>query len=187
MLDSPLDTDYISLGAALGAVTALSILVVLLEPRLRLFARLHSFPDSLKTSVPTHLYDTVQGALKTSKLTLLARPRGPSALADPDPLTNLDLKTATTRDHLYVNKCLRWPYHQTMAHQPMHVNNWIEIDSKYEREMQYKAAVVQKYRDETVISLPENDEGAGELLETLVDYLPKVRRAFSRSRASPSR
>ncbi|BGP49444.1 hypothetical protein JCM10450v2_005335 [Rhodotorula kratochvilovae] len=99
--------------------------------------------------------------------------KGPSALPDPDPLVDFDLKNAKTRDHLYVNKCLRWPYFQTMAHQPMHINHWIEIDSSYEREMEYKASLVRERFDETVISLPENDDAAGELLATLVDYLPK--------------
>lgn len=27
---------------------------------------------------------------------------------------------------------MRFPYFQTMAHQPMHINDWIEIDSDYE-------------------------------------------------------
>ncbi|GAA5941656.1 hypothetical protein JCM3775_003623 [Rhodotorula graminis] len=171
MLDFMPVAHYASLGAVLGVATALSLLVVLLEPRLGLLAKLHGFPDTLKTSLPTRLSTLVDDAV--NRLGFPARARGPSALADPDPLANLALRSATTRDHLYVNKCLRWPYFQTMAHQAMHVNHWIEIDARYEAEMQYKASVVQRYRDETVISLPENDEGAGELLETLVDYLPK--------------
>lgn len=44
-------------------------------------------------------------------------------LADPDPYLDFDLKTAKTRDHIYVNKTLRHPYFQTMAHQPMHINS----------------------------------------------------------------
>ncbi|GAA5905788.1 hypothetical protein JCM8208_000899 [Rhodotorula glutinis] len=173
MLDSMPTAHDAGLGTVLAAVTGLSLLVVLLESRFGLLARLHGFPNTLKTTLPSRLHTLVNDVVNASKLGFLARARGQSALPDPDPLANLDLKSATTRDHLYVNKCLRWPYFQTMAHQPMHVNDWIEVDSKYEREMQYKASVVQKYRDETVISLPENDEGAGELLETLVDYLPK--------------
>ncbi|GAA5885461.1 hypothetical protein JCM3774_002591 [Rhodotorula dairenensis] len=60
------------------------------------------------------------------------------------------LETATTRDH-----------------------HWIEIDSNYEQELAYKASVIQEHPDRTVLSLPENDEACAELLQTLVDYLPK--------------
>ncbi|POY75267.1 hypothetical protein BMF94_1637 [Rhodotorula taiwanensis] len=55
----------------------------------------------------------------------------------------------------------------------MHINNWIEIDYKYVDEMRYKASVIAEHPDRTVLSLPENDEACGELLQTLVDYLPK--------------
>lgn len=40
--------------------------------------------------------------------------------------------------------------------------------------MRYKASVIAEHPDRTVLSLPENDEACGELLQTLVDYLPKV-------------
>lgn len=36
-------------------------------------------------------------------------------LPDPSPVQNFDLKTARTRDHIYANKQLRYPYHQTMC------------------------------------------------------------------------
>lgn len=52
--------------------------------------------------------------------------------------------------------------------------DWIEIDHKYEQELRYKASVIQEHPDRTVLSLPENDEACAELLQTLVDYLPKV-------------
>jgi hypothetical protein len=120
---------------------------------------------------------------------------------------------------VYVNKTVRWPYFQTMcvsvvahfflffqsktltssrsvrrAHQPMHINDWIEIDSAYKEQVRrsllltapqlillfsqvaYKRKVVAEKPEKTALSLPENDEGAGELLDVLVDYLPKVRR-----------
>jgi hypothetical protein len=69
-------------------------------------------------------------------------------LADPDPLLEFDLGNAATRNYLYANKVrstssqwdmahlarqtMRFPYFQTMAHQPMHINHWIEIDSDYD-------------------------------------------------------
>lgn len=56
------------------------------------------------------------------------------------------------------------------------IPDWIEVDSNYEREMAYKARVVRDHPDNTILSLAENDAGCGELLQTLVDYLPKVRR-----------
>lgn len=81
---------------------------------------------------------------------------------DPDPIRNFDLNTARTRNHLYVNKTVRFPYHQvckciliqdvtltaprkrrqTMAHQPMHINDWIEIDSDYTWYIHEKTRVI---------------------------------------------
>ncbi|KAK4706070.1 hypothetical protein P7C70_g119, partial [Phenoliferia sp. Uapishka_3] len=95
---------------------------------------------------------------------------------DPDPYVGFDLeylKTAKTRDHIYVNKTIRYPYFQTMAHQPMEINHWIEIDKDYLRDVNMKRAVIEEHKEKTLNSLPENDDGAAELLETLVDYLPK--------------
>ncbi|KAJ2989663.1 hypothetical protein NUW54_g8709 [Trametes sanguinea] len=103
----------------------------------------------------------------------------PSSLPDPDPLTDFDLRKATARNYMYANKTMRYPYHQTMAHQPMHVNHWIEIDRDYRWYLDEKARVVREQgssfsrRKVVVDSLPENDEACGELLETLADYLPK--------------
>ncbi|ORY91691.1 hypothetical protein BCR35DRAFT_298965 [Leucosporidium creatinivorum] len=94
-------------------------------------------------------------------------------LPDPSPVQNFDLKTARTRDHIYVNKTLRYPYNQTMAHQPMHIDNWIEIDYNYERDLRQKKEVIDEHGSKVLTSLPENDAAAGELLETLIDYLPK--------------
>ncbi|KZT25682.1 hypothetical protein NEOLEDRAFT_1169290 [Neolentinus lepideus HHB14362 ss-1] len=94
-------------------------------------------------------------------------------LPDPDPLWDFDLATATTRNHLYVNKTVRWPYFQTMAHQPMHVNNWIEIDKDYKWYIEEKARVIKEKGKVVIDSCPDNDEACGELMETLVDYLPK--------------
>lgn len=78
-----------------------------------------------------------------------------------------------------------------MAHKPMHINHWIEIDREYKWYLDEKATVIKEqglldiltdvahclteaYLGKTVVdSLPENDEACGELLMELVDYLPK--------------
>ncbi|EED81637.1 predicted protein [Postia placenta Mad-698-R] len=99
--------------------------------------------------------------------------KGPGYLPDPDPLSNLDLSTASVRDYVYVNKVLRYPYFQTMAHQPMHINDWIEIDREYKWYLDEKARVIREQGKVVIDSLPENDAACTELLETLADYLPK--------------
>lgn len=54
--------------------------------------------------------------------------------------------------------------------------DWIEIDKDYLRDINMKRAVIDEHTERALNSLPENDAAAGELLEILVDYLPKVRR-----------
>jgi hypothetical protein len=128
-------------------------------------------------------------------------------LPDPDPLLDFDIVNASTRNFLYANKVrsilvgselrfaethsqtIRFPYFQTMAHQPMHINHWIEIDSDFDwsvhsvsdadvllklllmlnRYLSEKERIIAEQGDEVVQSYPENDEAAGELLELLVD------------------
>ncbi|KZT37993.1 hypothetical protein SISSUDRAFT_1047708 [Sistotremastrum suecicum HHB10207 ss-3] len=92
---------------------------------------------------------------------------------DPDPWWDFDLETATTRNHVYVNKTLRYPYFQTMAHQAMHINDWIEIDKDFEWYLAEKKRVIAEHGKKVIDSLPENDDACGELLEILVDWLPK--------------
>ncbi|KAI0767107.1 hypothetical protein C8Q74DRAFT_1203421 [Fomes fomentarius] len=94
-------------------------------------------------------------------------------LPDPEPLVEFDLGTAMPRDFLSVNRTIRYPYHQTMAHKPMHINHWIEIDREYKRYLDEKATVIKEQGKTVIDSLPENDEACGELLMELVNYLPK--------------
>ncbi|CDO77519.1 hypothetical protein BN946_scf184912.g18 [Trametes cinnabarina] len=94
-------------------------------------------------------------------------------LPDPDPLVDFVLEKATVRNYLYVNKTVRYPYHQTMAHQPMYINHWIEIDRDYKWYLDEKARVIREQGKVVVDSLPENDEACKELLEIMADYLPK--------------
>ncbi|KAM0746601.1 hypothetical protein T439DRAFT_134935 [Meredithblackwellia eburnea MCA 4105] len=98
----------------------------------------------------------------------------PPSVPDPTPYKDFDLKTARTRDHIYVNKqTLRHPYFQTMAHQPMKIDDWIEIDKDYMRDINMKKAVIEEHGERVLNSLSENDDASAELLETLIDYLPK--------------
>ncbi|EJD05609.1 uncharacterized protein FOMMEDRAFT_77964 [Fomitiporia mediterranea MF3/22] len=120
-----------------------------------------------------YLLSTRLNTLKKKDSTILT-----GGLPDPDPLHDFDLETATTRNHLYVNKTVRWPYYQTMSHQPMHINDWIEIDKDLKWYIEQKTRVINEQGTLTsgkhvIDSLPENDAACGELLEILVDYLPK--------------
>lgn len=74
------------------------------------------------------------------------------SLPNPKPLLDFDLKTAKTRDYVYVNKTLRYPYYQTMAHQPMEIDNWIEISTDYEWYLSEKKKVI-----ESEVTLPPID------------------------------
>ncbi|GAA5913255.1 hypothetical protein JCM6882_000044 [Rhodosporidiobolus microsporus] len=150
-------TMSIDFAAIFFLLSAAATLLVVAEPRLRLI---------------NWLWGTAKADAQVEKPAPIKEAK-PTTLPDPDPLLDFDLETATTRDHIYVNKCLRYPYFQTMAHQPLDINNWVEIDKNYKQEIAYKRRVVQEHPDKTVISLPENDAAAGELLQTLVDYLPK--------------
>ncbi|KAH9889388.1 hypothetical protein C8Q73DRAFT_747858 [Cubamyces lactineus] len=116
-------------------------------------------------------YDRVAATRRPGKRTNTEETSG--GLLDPDPLTEFSLETATARNFIYANKTMRYPYHQTMAHQPMHINHWIEIDKEYKWYLDEKARVIKEHGKTVVDSLPENDEACRELLELLADYLPK--------------
>ncbi|KAK9894462.1 hypothetical protein P389DRAFT_186346 [Cystobasidium minutum MCA 4210] len=94
-------------------------------------------------------------------------------LGDPAPHLDFDINTSLTRNYIYANKPLRFPYFQTMAHQKMHIDHWLELDKDYQFYLDMKKRVIEQQGKTVVDSLPENDEACGELLETVVDYLPK--------------
>ncbi|BGP17510.1 hypothetical protein JCM10213_008244 [Rhodosporidiobolus nylandii] len=148
--------DLFTTTHALLLLGAASLALVLAEPKLGLLDRVKA------RAVP------VQGERTDVKVE-----EKPARMPDPDPLREFPLETAKTRDHIYVNKCIRYPYFQTMSHRPMEPNHWIEIDSNYRRELEYKAKVIAERPEKTVLSLPENDEACAELLMTVIDYLPK--------------
>ncbi|KAG8748258.1 hypothetical protein FRC10_007648 [Ceratobasidium sp. 414] len=89
----------------------------------------------------------------------------------PDPLPSFSLETARTRDYVYVNKTLRYPYYQTMAHQPLSPNNWIELSASYRWYLAEKKRVITEQGKKVIDSLPENDAACGELLECVVAFL----------------
>lgn len=69
----------------------------------------------------------------------------PTFFPTPQPdlsLTPETLDTHDARDHIYANKVIRYPYHQTMAHQPMISENWIEPDKYYKSDLEYKKKLV---------------------------------------------
>ncbi|RPD57707.1 hypothetical protein L227DRAFT_594590 [Lentinus tigrinus ALCF2SS1-6] len=111
------------------------------------------------------------GTIRDEKTKIAPRPG--SSLPDPDPLTDFDLENTTSRNFVYANKTVRHPYYQTMAHQPMHANHWIEIDKEYKWYIDEKARVIKEQGKVVIDSLPDNDEACGELLMELLDYLPK--------------
>ncbi|CAE6425310.1 unnamed protein product [Rhizoctonia solani] len=89
----------------------------------------------------------------------------------PNPLPDFSLETARTRDYIYVNKTLRYPYYQTMAHQPLSPNDWIELSASYRWYLAEKKRVIEEQGKKVIDSLPENDAACGELLEMVVEFL----------------
>lgn len=61
----------------------------------------------------------------------------PDASLTPDQLDMHDV-----RDHIYANKAIRYPYHQTMAHQAMASESWIEPDKFYRSDLEYKKKLI---------------------------------------------
>ena len=79
------------------------------------------------------------------------------------------------RDHIYVNKVLRQPYHQTMSHQPMNVNDWIEIDADYKQDLKAKERLIQT-QGKVVLDIIDDDKvrlGCQELMENICDWIVK--------------
>ncbi|PWN89734.1 hypothetical protein FA10DRAFT_280667 [Acaromyces ingoldii] len=66
--------------------------------------------------------------------------------ASPEPCTSVTPDNLATypgaRDHIYVNRVLRHPYHQVMGHQPMQSNDWIEVDANYVGDLRKKAELI---------------------------------------------
>lgn len=75
-----------------AAFSVLSVVVLLFHQRKRLI----SLPDK-------PAYSEQQSVSSREK---------PTTLAQPDPYHDFDLETAHTRNHIYVNKTLRFPYFQ---------------------------------------------------------------------------
>lgn len=91
-------------------------------------------------------------AIKLARSSLSSIPSRPTPSATstffPLPAPNHSLNPSNlddhkARDHLYANKCLRSPYFQTMAHQPMKSEDWIELDGNYRRDLEFKKQVIE--------------------------------------------
>ncbi|KZT50557.1 hypothetical protein CALCODRAFT_559055 [Calocera cornea HHB12733] len=158
---------YLILFQALGVASVIAVVYFILRPRGK-SAESGSNPPSID-------YKPNDDSSPASKSIWHANKEKAEddALPDPKPLLEFDLKTAKTRDYIYVNKTLRYPYYQTMAHQPMEIENWIEISSDYEWYLSEKKKVIESEGKKVLDSLPENDFACQELMETVVDWLPK--------------
>lgn len=69
------------------------------------------------------------------------------------------------------NKTIRYPYHQTMAHQPMDPNNWIEIDRFYRSDLEVKRKVLDTQGKAVCDVLPESAAACTELMEHISFWL----------------
>ena len=56
---------------------------------------------------------------------------------------------------------------------PMHPDNWIEIDAEYEADIELRRKLLAEQRDIVIQTTPQADEANREMLDLLVDYLPR--------------
>ncbi|PWN30895.1 hypothetical protein BDZ90DRAFT_229882, partial [Jaminaea rosea] len=98
------------------------------------------------------------------------QPRMPPPRPDTT-LTPETLDGHSARDHIFANKTIRYPYFQTMAHQPMLPEHWIEPDHFYRADLAYKKQLVETQGAVVCDTLPCVDEACGELLELLSQWL----------------
>jgi len=104
---------------------------------------------------------------------------GGEFISSPSPLHSIHPEMLDTykgeRDHIYVNKVLRQPYHQTMSHQPMNVNDWIEIDADYKQDLKAKENLI-KTQGKVVLDLIDDENvrlGCQELMQNISDWITK--------------
>lgn len=77
------------------------------------------------------------------------------------------------RDHIYVNKVLRHPYYQTMAHQPMQPDDWIELDGDYKSDLARKAELI-RIQGKVVLDVIQDEVvelGCQELMLHICDWI----------------
>ncbi|CAE7131566.1 unnamed protein product, partial [Rhizoctonia solani] len=129
----------------------------------------HSTPHS----PPTRKEEVQINQHESNSIYHANKPQGATSATFPLPeaLPDFSLETARTRDYIYVNKTLRYPYYQTMAHQPLSPNNWIELSASYRWYLAEKKRVVEEQGKKVIDSLPENDAACGELLEMVVEFM----------------
>lgn len=65
------------------------------------------------------------------------------------------------------------PFKMIMGIAPLDPDEWIQIDPFYKEEMKMKRWVLENRRDVALVSLPEAEDCNREMLELLIDHLPK--------------
>ncbi|CEH17208.1 hypothetical protein CBOM_03270 [Ceraceosorus bombacis] len=111
--------------------------------------------------------ETVKPSWHTSAATLafISTPPADHALTP----ANIDVHEA--RDHIYGNKVIRHPYHQTMAHQQMQPADWIEPDKNYKSDLEWKAKVLKAQGKAVCDVLPDCEEACAEMLILMSAWL----------------
>lgn len=65
------------------------------------------------------------------------------------------------------------PFKMIMGIQPLDPDEWIQMDPFYAEEMSMKRHLIDTRKDIVLQSLPEAEEANKELLELLLEYLPR--------------
>ncbi|KAK9465812.1 hypothetical protein V1512DRAFT_264782 [Lipomyces arxii] len=91
---------------------------------------------------------------------------------DPTPLNNLTLEKLETYDDRPWRP-FRWPYHQTMSIFKLDINHWLDMDKWYKRYITERMDIIRRTGTEYCDTLPEGEDAARELLDTVVNQLTK--------------
>ncbi|PWN42013.1 hypothetical protein IE81DRAFT_347898 [Ceraceosorus guamensis] len=110
-------------------------------------------------------FDKTESVKPSATLAFIPTPPSDHALTP----ANIDVHEA--RDHIYGNKVIRHPYHQTMAHQQMQPADWIEPDKNYKSDLEWKAKVLKAQGKAVCDVLPDCEEACGEMLILLSEWL----------------
>ncbi|KAJ8100882.1 hypothetical protein POJ06DRAFT_249745 [Lipomyces tetrasporus] len=108
----------------------------------------------------------------SDKLAASEKDAGLELPPEPTPLENLTpdkLKSYDDRPW----RPFRWPYHQTMSIFKLDINHWLDMDKWYERYVNEKMDIIRRTGNEYCDCLPDGEDAAEELLETVVDHLTK--------------
>ncbi|KAK7204791.1 hypothetical protein BZA70DRAFT_280011 [Myxozyma melibiosi] len=102
-------------------------------------------------------------------------------LPEPTPLWDLTVEKLKTYDDRPWRP-FRWPYHQTMSIFKLDINHWLDMDKWYHRYVTEKMDIIRRTGTEYCDILPDGQDAAEELLDTVVDHLCKrYPRLFTRT------